>query len=94
MTEIPHNSTDDVERVAAIIDNPIFTDVTNNGENYTTYRILRITHTFTAHPIGWTHIAEVAPLRSMGLFEAFLEVRRRIVERSAIRRPIAGNGEQ
>lgn len=85
MPEIPHTSTDDIKRVAAVVDNPIFTDVTEDGERYTTYRIVRISHTFASHPSGWTHIVVVAPLRSVGLFEAFLEVRRRVVERSVIR---------
>ena len=93
MTEIPHTSTDDIKRVAAVVDNPIFTDVTDDGEHYTTYRIVRITHAFAAHPSGWTHIVVAAPLRSIGLFEAFLEVRRRVVERSAIRRRLEENRE-
>lgn len=71
-----------------IIENPIFTDVTDEGETYTTYRIVRILHLFDRHPAGWTHLAEVVPLRSTGRFEAYLEVVRRVVERSKVRRPL------
>lgn len=88
MSEIPHHSTDDRRAVDDLVDNPIFTDVTNEGETYTTYRILRVTHTFSNHPSGWTHTAEVTPLRSSGLFEALLEIRSRSVERSRIVRQI------
>lgn len=90
MEEIPHHSTEDRLIVRAIVDNPIFTDVTDGGETYTTYRIVRIIHAFVEHPSGWTHIAEVVPLRSHGTFEAFLEVRHRSVERSRIQRPSDG----
>lgn len=88
MSEIPHHSTEDRRIVAGLVDNPIFTDVTSGGEVYTTYRILRITHEFVAHPSGWTHSAEVTPLRSRGLFEALLDIRRRVVERSRIVRRV------
>lgn len=88
MSEIPHNSTADRLLVRQILDNPIFTDVTDGGETYTTYRVIRIVHTFASHPSGWTHIAEVTPLRSRGLFEAFLDVRQKSIERSKVRGPI------
>lgn len=90
MEEIPHNSTEDRLNVRAVVDNTIFTDVTDSGETYTTYRIVRIVHAFTDHPSGWTHIAEVTPLRSRGTFEAFLEIRDRHIERSRVQRPTAG----
>lgn len=84
MDEIPHHATEDRLIVRAIVDNPIFTDVTQDGEMYTTYRIVRIIHAFQAHPSGWTHLAEVEPLRSSGRLEAFLHVQNRTIERSKI----------
>lgn len=67
------------------IDDPIFTEVSDGGEVYTTYRVLQFTHAFSSHPSGWTHIAQVENVYGSGVCEAFLEVVRRHIERSRVR---------
>lgn len=71
--------------VADFIDDPLFTEVTDGGEVYTTYRVLKFTHAFSSHPSGWSHIAQVEDIYTHQVSEAFLEVSRRHVDRSQVR---------
>jgi hypothetical protein len=71
--------------VADFIEDPLFTEVNDGGEVYTTYRVLKFTHAFSSHPSGWTHIAQVENVYGHGIYEAFLEVVRRHIERSRVR---------
>lgn len=71
--------------VADFIDESLFTEVTEGGEVYTTYRILKFTHAFSSHPSGWTHIAQVEDVYEHDLYEAFLEVYQRHIDRSQVR---------
>lgn len=63
-----------------IIDDEEFTEVTNNGEVYTLYRIVRITHEATNHPDGWTHMANVVRVRNPAIGVALLLVVNRVIE--------------
>lgn len=63
-----------------IIDDPEFTEVTRNGEVYTLYRIVRITHAATNHPDGWTHMANVVRVRKPAIGVALLLVVNRVIE--------------
>ena len=67
------------------VDNPVFTDVTNDGEIYTTYRIVRITHEVFEHPDDWTHLANVTLEFNIGIGVALLLIRNKIVEASRIK---------
>jgi hypothetical protein len=67
------------------VDDAMFTDVTKDGEIYTTYRIVRFTHEVQEHHEGWTHLANVTLVHSEGIAVAFLRVRNRIIEDSRIR---------
>lgn len=65
----------------------LFTDVTKNGEVYTTYRIVRITHEIVDHPDNWTHLANIAPLEEVGIGVAYLRIKNLVVEDSRIKPP-------
>jgi hypothetical protein len=71
--------------VSDYVVNPVFTDVTNDGEIYTTYRIVRITHEIFEHSDGWTHLANVSLEFSIGIGVALLLIRNKIVEASRIK---------
>ena len=71
--------------ISDYVDNPVFTDVTNDGETYTTYRIVRITHEVFEHPDDWTHLANVSLEFSIGIGVAHLLLKNKIVEASRIK---------
>ena len=70
--------------VLDVVDNPVFTDVTEEGETYTTYRIVRFVYEFSGHPQKWTHLAVVIANRTDTESEAFLLVIDRVVDESYI----------
>lgn len=73
--------------VSEIIEDPLFTDVSRDGEIYTTYRIVRFTHEILNHSENWTHLANVALEYDTGFGVAFLRIRNRLVEDSRIKPP-------
>lgn len=77
--------------VSDFVDDPVFTDVTKDGEIYTTYRIIRFTHEIRNHPDQWTHLANVALEYDSGIGVAYLRIRHRIIEDSHIK-PHVGDG--
>ena len=70
--------------VDEIVDDPEFTEVTRNGEVYTLFRIVRITHDSTTHPQGWTHMANVVRVRNPAIGVALLRVEARIIEDASV----------
>lgn len=66
------------------IDDVEFTEVTNLGEVYTLYRIVRFTHLVHDHPDGWTHVANVVRVRRTALGVALLRIAERIVEDASV----------
>ena len=70
--------------VSECLDDPEFTDVTMDGEVYTLYRVVRLTHEFVDHPEGWTHLANVARVREPAIGVAHLLVRNRAIEESKV----------
>lgn len=70
--------------LSKVVDDPEFTDVSRDGEIYTRYRIVRITHESVDHPDGWTHMANVVRVRKHALGVAMLLVRNRIIEDSHV----------
>ncbi|MEY2968341.1 MAG: hypothetical protein RIQ64_968 [Actinomycetota bacterium] len=66
--------------ISDFVDDPEFTEVTFNGEVYTLYRIVRITHEATDHPQGWTHMANVVRVRAPALGVALLRIVGRSIE--------------
>lgn len=67
-----------------IVDDPEFTEVTRNGEVYTLYRIVRITHEATNDPDGWTHMANVVRVRNPAIGVALLLVVNRVIEEAKV----------
>jgi hypothetical protein len=63
-----------------IVDDPEFTEVTRNGEIYTLFRIVRVTHESTNHPDGWTHLANVVRIRKPAIGVAHLRIIARVIE--------------
>lgn len=71
--------------VEDFVDDPVFTDVTKDGEVYTTYRIVRFTHEISDHHENWTQLANVSLEYSVGIGVAYLRIRNRIIEDSRIK---------
>jgi hypothetical protein len=71
--------------VSDYVENPVFTDVTNDGEIYTTYRIVRITHEVFEHPDDWSHLANVTLEFNIGIGVAHLRLKNKVVEASRIK---------
>ena len=68
----------------SIVDDVEFSDVTEAGEVYTLYRIVRFTHE-AADPLArWTHLANVARVRSPAIGVARLRIRNRVIEDSQV----------
>lgn len=70
--------------MTAFLDDPEFTDVTMDGEVYTRYRVVRVTHEFITHSEGWTHLANVVRVREPAIGVAHLLVRSRTIEDSRV----------
>lgn len=70
--------------VRSVVDDPIFTDVTEGGEVYRTYLITRIVYEFTNHPDGWTHLVEVLHGDVDRPLEAFVRVVDRAIDDSRL----------
>lgn len=66
--------------VADFVDDPEFTEVTGNGEIYTLYRIVRVTHEISNHASGWTHLANVVRVRDPAIGTALLRIVDQAVE--------------
>lgn len=71
--------------ISAIVDDPVFTDVSQDGENYITYRVIRFTHEISHHVENWTHLANVALEYETGFGVAFLRVKNRVIEESRMK---------
>lgn len=70
--------------VSSVLDDPEFTDITMDGEVYTLFRVVRLTHEFPAHPEGWTHLANVVRVRDPAIGVALLLVKDRSIEESRV----------
>ena len=67
------------------LDDPVFTDVTGQGEIYTLFRVMRVTHTVDHHPDGWTHLANVARVREPAMGVAMLRIIDRQIDDSHVK---------
>lgn len=70
--------------MSSVLDDPEFTEVTMDGEVYTLYRVVRLTHEFVRHPEGWTHLANVARIREPAIGVAHLQVIERAIEEARV----------
>lgn len=62
-----------------LVDDIEFTEVTDNGEVYTLFRIVRVTEELIGHPAGWTHVANVVRVREPAIGVAYLKVDGRVI---------------
>jgi hypothetical protein len=62
-----------------IVDCPEFTVVTGDGEIYTLFRIVRITHDCTEAKLPWTHLANVSRVVDQAIGVARLVVVDRVI---------------
>lgn len=62
----------------------IFTDVTEDGEIYTSYRIVRVTHAIVDDPDGWNYIANVVGIHEAHIGVADLKVVERMITDSRV----------
>jgi hypothetical protein len=86
-----HEASDDAFRILSettlsesIVDDTLFTDVTDDGEIYTSYRIVRFTHVADSPHLHWTHRANVVGVRAPHLGVALLRVDNRSIEDSRV----------
>jgi hypothetical protein len=66
------------------VQHDIFTDVTEDGEIYTSYRIARITHTIVDDPDGWNYVANVVGIHENHMGVAELKVVVRLITESRV----------
>lgn len=71
-------------RVADHVEEPQFTVVTGDGEIYTLFRIVRITHIAEDRNSPWTHLANVARISDDSIGVAHLRIIDRLVEDSSV----------
>ncbi len=62
-----------------LVDDLEFTEVTDDGEVYTLYRIVRITEEFIDSRDNWSHLANVVRVRDPGIGVAHLLIRDRVI---------------
>lgn len=67
-------------RTSDHVDLPEFTVITADGEVYTLFRIVRITHESTEELPTWTHIANVARVVDNAIGVAHLLIIDRVIE--------------
>jgi hypothetical protein len=84
MAEPTYRLLSELAKVEDYLDEAVFTDVTEEGESYCRHRVTRITHEISGHPGGWTHMANVVPVRSSGIGVALLRVVNRAIEDSEV----------
>lgn len=70
--------------ISDFVDYDIFTNVTHDGEIYTTFRIIRITHAIVNHPDGWNFVANVVGVHESHMGVAELKVVERIITESQV----------
>lgn len=67
-----------------IVDNAEFTVVTGDGEIYTLFRIVRITHECTSAELAWTHLANVARIVDHVIGVARLQIVEKVIIDAAV----------
>jgi hypothetical protein len=77
----------ELTRVEDFLKDPVFADVSQAGETYTSYRVVRITHEAIDHPEGWTHLANVTRARDGATGVARLRIVDRHIEESRVTHP-------
>lgn len=66
------------------VEHDVFTDVTQDGEIYTSYRIVRVTHAIVDDPQGWNFVANVVGIAKNRLGVAELKIVDRLITESRI----------
>lgn len=77
----------ELTRVEDFLEDPVFADVSQAGETYTSYRVVRITHEAIDHPEGWTHLANVTRARDGATGVARLRIVDRHIDESRVTHP-------
>lgn len=70
--------------VSDFVQYDIFTDVTQHGEIYTSFRIVRFTHAIIDDPDGWNFVANVASIHENHMGVAELKVVDRMITDSRV----------
>jgi hypothetical protein len=70
--------------ISDFVQSDIFTDVTEDGEIYTSYRIVRVTHAIVDDPDGWNYIANVVGIHEAHIGVADLKVVDRMITDSRV----------
>lgn len=70
--------------ISDFVEYDVFTDVTKDGEIYTSYRIVRMTHAIIDDPDGWNYVANVVDINEGHMGVAYLKVEDRMINDSLI----------
>lgn len=84
MSEIQFRLLPEGTLVGSIVDDLEFAEVTNDGETYTLFRVVRFTHEALADSAAWTHQANVARVRVPAIGVALIRVVNRQIEESRV----------
>jgi hypothetical protein len=77
----------ELTRLGDFLVDPVFADVSQAGETYTSYRVIRITHQAADHPESWTHLANVTRVQDGATAVAHLRIVDRHIEESRVIHP-------
>jgi hypothetical protein len=77
----------ELTRLGDFLVDPVFADVSQAGETYTSYRVIRITHQAADHPEGWTHLANVTRVHDGATAVARLRIFDRHIDESRVTHP-------
>ena len=69
---------------STLVDDTEFTEITEDGEIYTRYVVVRFTHEIKDSPDGWTHVANVSRVRRPAIGTALLSVKDRQILESKV----------
>ena len=84
MDEIEVFFLDQHRAVSEVVDDPVFSNVSEFGEVYELFEIQNISHEYLNHPQRWTHRAQVRRHNSHEIFNAELRVVNFSIEDSVV----------
>lgn len=84
MTSRRYRLLPETSRTSDLVECDEFTVVTGDGEIYTSFTIVRITHEATDARGAWTHLAEVTRITDGVVGKARLRIVARVIEESTV----------
>lgn len=69
-----------------IVTDPVFTEVSDDGDVYISFRIVQFTHSIRHHPEGWNYLAKVHGVHIEQEGVGFLKIEDKIIQDCRIER--------